>query len=233
MEETLVRLKDRRLKLMNVQEWAGQGAAAMALLSAGSAGLHGAHTGPSWLPVADIAVAVVLLAAIGREVKAVRAARSRSNDPDTEGEGGGIGWVSLLGGVGCFLEWGTHLAGGGKVLSAVLLTGVLNVGQGLWQPRLEQRRRERRYVRLGDGGVDARLSRVRHFQATWAQVASVMRDEGSVLLTSRDGRTCRMPARRYENFAELADAVVRHARAHQVQVVDSTEPAGAHQAGVS
>jgi hypothetical protein len=226
MEETVIRLKDRRLVLLNVQEWVGQGAAALALLSTGMARLRHASGALSWLPVADVAVAAVLLAAIVREVKATRGARGHPHDAAHRG---GPGWVSLLGGVACFLDWGAHLSTGGKALSPTLLTGIVNVWQGLMQPRLERRRHERRFVRLDGVGIDARLSRVRHFQAPWSGIASITRDGGRLLITARDGRACKVTARRYENFGEVADAVVGHASAHGVRVLgtESTSTAAA------
>jgi hypothetical protein len=221
MDETVIRLRDRRVEMRSAQEWAGQGAAALALLSAGTAGLEGRSPGPAWVPMADVAVGVFLAAAIVREVRATRAARK---NPDHHAAAAGIGWVSLLGGAACFLEWGSRLPTGGKVVSVMLLTGIVNLAQGIFQPFIERRRNERRYVRLSDEGLDARLSRLRHFQAPWSGVERVERDAAGLVVHARDGRRCRLSARRYRNFAALEGAIVCHAAAHQVRVTGEPHP---------
>jgi hypothetical protein len=227
MEETVIALKDRRMRMLNVQEWAGQGAAALALLTAGVDGLMGRSHAPAWLWAADLAVGVFLLAAIGRELKAARRARGAPHH-HAENGGVGLGWVSLLGGAACFLEWGARALGGGKLFTPVLLTGVVNAAQGLMAPYFERRRNAKRSLHLSDAGVDIRLSAVQRFQAPWSQLASVVGDARGLLLTARDGRTCRLRARRYDNFAQVADAIAAHAAAHHVAVRGHTPaPAGA------
>ncbi|MDB4949911.1 MAG: hypothetical protein JWM27_2560 [Gemmatimonadetes bacterium] len=236
MEETVIRLEDRGQKVLALQEWAGQAAAAVTLALAGVDRMRASGGGLSGWVLADLAVAAVLLGAIAREVRGAR----RADADGGEHAGGGLGWVSILGGVVLFVEWGARVSAGGKVVSPLLLTGMLNAVQGLAQPWADAGRARRRTVRVGDAGLEVRFSMLRAFRASWTEIASVVEDRRGLAVTATDGRSVRVRRWRYTNLARVAAAVAEGARLHGVPVTregpalavrpraaDEAEPGGA------
>ncbi len=206
-DDVTILLDDKRRTLVDWWQKPLQLIGGVPLLLAGIDRLRAGASGRA-LALAEIVVAAALLAMFVREVRARVRARIASAEPHAVAEHPGPEWFDVVAGVLLILEAVNSTHPGGKPLyqHAMLYVGVVTLFGGLARGALAARRSRRRFIRIDDTGVHARLTLFRRFDVSWSGLIDMEIGDDVVVLVSDAGRT-RIPLRRYRNASEIRAAL--------------------------
>ena len=174
------------------------------------------------LAVVEIVVATLLLVMFVRDVRAEAVARLRNRglaEPYTRPHvHQGPEWFDVVAGALIIVEAVVSMHPGSKPLyrHALLYIGLATMLTGLAHGMLANRPWKRRFIRIDDGGVHARLSRFTKFDVEWSDVIDIRLGERDAIIVTRDGsHTIRL--NRYLNARDITTALAdwreRHALA--------------------
>jgi len=192
------------------------------LLSAGVRRLEAPGATGHTLAVVEIVIATLLLVMFVRDVRAEVVARVRNRglaEPYTHPHRhDGPEWFDVVAGTLLIVETVLSMRPGSKPLfhHALLYVGLTTIFTGLAHGMFANRAWKRRFIRVDDGGVHARLSRFRKFDVEWNDVIDIRLGERDAIIVTKDGsHTIRL--NRYLNARNITTALAdwreRHALA--------------------
>jgi hypothetical protein len=147
------------------------------LLMAGVHRLQLPGGGGDLLAIAEIVVAGVLLVLLARDLRAEAALQLRREPPIPSHAHvhGGPEWIDVVAGALLIIEAVHAAREGGKPLfeRATFFLGVITAVIGLVHGRIAQLSWKRREIHIDENGVRVRTSRLRVFDAAWADIRDI------------------------------------------------------------
>jgi hypothetical protein len=179
------------------------------LLIAGVHRLQAPGGGGDVLALAEIVVAGVLLVLLARDLRAEAAMQLRRGPPIASHAHvhGGPEWIDVVAGALLIIEAAHSAHEGGKPLfeRATFFLGVATAALGLLHGRIAQLSWKRREIRIDEHGVRVRTSRLRAFDAPWADIRDIRTSATAVTIeTATTSQTITLG--RYRNASEIRTA---------------------------
>jgi len=217
-----ISLDDRRYKIgawwQKLQHVIGGGP----LLLAGVRRLATPRGAGHWFAIAEIAIATLLLVLFMRDISAEAMAHMKNSalaEPFTQPHvRKGPEWFDVTAGALLIVEAVLSADPGGKPLQehAILYLGLAILLTGLARDTLASLSRGRRFIRVDDGGLHARLTSFRKFDIDWTDVIDIrLGERNAIVVTKRGSHT--IPLNRYLNARDITTALAdwrdRHALA--------------------
>lgn len=172
---------------------------AVGLLFAGVQGLSaGAHGFELALALTEVATSALLVGAIARSVRRVRA-HGRLGLDHAEG----VEWIDIWAAGVLFAEAAERWHLTGHLARPTILTALVTLALGLFHGRLAAFIGRRRSLRVGDEGIYVSARPFRTLRATWPELAEITTSERVGVIRTRAGRIRRLDFTDLEN----ADAV--------------------------
>ncbi|MEP7087381.1 MAG: hypothetical protein ABI884_08595 [Gemmatimonadota bacterium] len=205
-----IRLDDKRRQLGVWWQKIQHVASGIPLLLAGIDRLDLPGTNGRILAIAEIAVAAALLMMFIREA-GKEAQKRLEKSPASSAhahEHSGPEWFDVVAGVLLILEAVISTHPGGKPLyeHAILYLGIVTLFTGLAHGVLSGFSWKRRFVRVDDAGLRARLSPFRKFNVAWSDVIDIRLGERSVIVVTKE-ESHEIPLSHYGNAIEIRTAV--------------------------
>lgn len=161
----------------------------------------------------EIAIAVVVLGALAKELHAVRR-RAKAEVPPHSA----LGWFDLAAGAMLIFEafhGAVHKPG---YLRPQFLSGVVTIGLGLFHARLHAFQHHRRYVKLDEDGLEYRGGPFRRLAVRWADLECIQLSPAAAAFHWTDGRQRTLKLTRYRNAEALHRAIADQAGAARVRI---------------
>jgi hypothetical protein len=184
---------------------------AVALLIAGAQGvMHGERGLGLALAVFELAVSVLLLRTLKKEIAAVRSPHPvhSVHGAAHPGHHHGVDWFDIFAAGVLTAEalehWYTHH----HLSGPTLLTAAVTLLLGLFHGRLSQRQARRRSLRIDDFGIRIRGRFFRRFAAPWSDIERIELDDRRARIVARGGRQRRINLKDLRNAEEVREALL-------------------------
>ncbi|MDB4910848.1 MAG: hypothetical protein JWO39_1671 [Gemmatimonadetes bacterium] len=177
------------------------------LLIAGVHRLRMPGGGGDLLAITEIVVAAVLLVLLARDLRAEAALQLRREPPIASHADGGPEWIDVVAGALLIIEAVHAAREGGKPLfeRATFFLGVTTAAIGLLHGRIAQLSWKRREIHIDEHGVRVRTSRLRDFDASWADIRDI-RFSGTSISIETVTTSQTITLGRYRNANEIRAA---------------------------
>jgi hypothetical protein len=162
------------------------------------------------VPIAllEIGIAVVVLAAFIKEVRAVVRPHSHSSHTSHSA----VGWFDLAAGVLLIFEAFHSPHHKAAYLRPQFLAGVASLGLGLFHGRLHASHKSKCYLELNDSGLHCRLNRFRRFFIPRQHLASIDVELTRAVFHRTDGKRHTLPLSRLHNSEAVREELVNYRR---------------------
>jgi hypothetical protein len=202
--DVVVPLLSRRAKRVVTVQKLNHVIPTVGLIASGVQSLqHGAKGFELALAIVEILTSVLLIATLGRSIRAARA----SGPAPHHAPHSGVDWVDIWAAGVLFAEAGERWHLRHHIARPIILTALLTLGLGLAHAPMDAFRRRRRSMRITADGMRIPGKPFRSFDARWADIASVHLSEASAEIRTHAGRVRRLDLRDLENAGEVRTAL--------------------------